>query len=382
MNFKELKYCLGRHWHNIPGWRTKRKIVVFESDDWGSIRMPSKEIYNIMLKKGYPVNCRPFEKFDSLESREDLQALYEVITEIKDKSGKNVIITTNFIMTNPDFERIRQSDFRQFYGENFIETYKKYYGSDEVFKLIQEGILARLIYPQYHGYSHFNYPEWMEALENGAKDEIFCFDHEMVGVPSPEYPEKGNQLMDALHCKNIKHYNEQKEKLIEGVKIFKEIFRYNPVSFIAPVYTWPSDIEYGLSLVGIRYLQGGRFQKEVYSPDGKIRKRKHTLGDRNSFGQYYLVRNVFFEPSIDRNKDWINSSLKAIKAAFFWKKPAIISTHRLNYIGKIHPYNRKKNLELLKGLLNKIILKWPDVEFLTSDQLGLLIEKDYENRNS
>ena len=26
---------------NIPGWSTSRKIVVFESDDWGSIRVRS-----------------------------------------------------------------------------------------------------------------------------------------------------------------------------------------------------------------------------------------------------------------------------------------------------------------------------------------------------
>ena len=29
---------------NIPGWRTNRHIVVIESDDWGSIRMPSCEV--------------------------------------------------------------------------------------------------------------------------------------------------------------------------------------------------------------------------------------------------------------------------------------------------------------------------------------------------
>lgn len=32
---------------NIPGWRTNRKVVVIESDAWGSIRMHSKEVYVI-----------------------------------------------------------------------------------------------------------------------------------------------------------------------------------------------------------------------------------------------------------------------------------------------------------------------------------------------
>lgn len=33
-----------KNFSNLPGWRTNRKIVVIESDDWGSIRMPSLTI--------------------------------------------------------------------------------------------------------------------------------------------------------------------------------------------------------------------------------------------------------------------------------------------------------------------------------------------------
>ena len=40
-----LKQTITHNLLNIPGWRTKRHIVVIESDDWGSIRMPSKDVY-------------------------------------------------------------------------------------------------------------------------------------------------------------------------------------------------------------------------------------------------------------------------------------------------------------------------------------------------
>ena len=39
---------------NVLAYKTNRKIVVFESDDWGSIRMPSKLAYSNLL------NCRLF----------------------------------------------------------------------------------------------------------------------------------------------------------------------------------------------------------------------------------------------------------------------------------------------------------------------------------
>lgn len=45
--FDLLKDTAKRHFLNLPGWHTRRKIVVIESDDWGSIRMPSKEVKHI-----------------------------------------------------------------------------------------------------------------------------------------------------------------------------------------------------------------------------------------------------------------------------------------------------------------------------------------------
>ena len=57
---------------NIQGWKTNRKIIVIESDDWGSIRMPSKEVYNKSINNGYKVDLNPYERYDSLASEEDL----------------------------------------------------------------------------------------------------------------------------------------------------------------------------------------------------------------------------------------------------------------------------------------------------------------------
>jgi hypothetical protein len=47
--------------------------------------------------------------------------------------------------------------------------------------------------------------------------------------------------------------------------------------------------------------------------------------------------------------------------------------HRLNFIGFISPSNRNKNLPKFKSLLEQILKKWPDTEFMTSSQLGELI---------
>ena len=45
-------------------------------------------------------------------------------------------------------------------------------------------------------------------------------------------------------------------------------------------------------------------------------------------------------------------------------------------MGFIDQKNRAKNIKLLATLLSMILKKWPDVEFMSSDELGYLIEKD------
>jgi hypothetical protein len=45
----------------------------------------------------------------------------------------------------------------------------------------------------------------------------------------------------------------------------------------------------------------------------------------------------------------------------------------VNYTGTLHPENRENGLKKLDLLLNNIIKKWPDVEFITSADLADII---------
>ena len=53
----------------MRGFHTKRKLVVFESDDWGSIRMPSKFVLENLKALGDAPEQDPFLRNDSLEAR-------------------------------------------------------------------------------------------------------------------------------------------------------------------------------------------------------------------------------------------------------------------------------------------------------------------------
>ena len=99
-------------------------------------------------------------------------------------------------------------------------------------------------------------------------------------------------------------------------------------------------------------------------------------GKVNADGLIDIVRNVFFEPTLQKDNNTENRVISEIRNAFIMKKPAVICSHRVNYIGYIDERNRDANLVLFKNILRKIVQLWPDVEFMTSDKLGQLIKSE------
>jgi hypothetical protein len=69
------------------------------------------------------------------------------------------------------------------------------------------------------------------------------------------------------------------------------------------------------------------------------------------------------------SKNWVDSCLAQIQTAFLFSKPAVICSHRINFIGFINEKNRVRGLQDLDNLLKKIVKKWPDVIFISTDQL-------------
>jgi hypothetical protein len=108
--------------------------------------------------------------------------------------------------------------------------------------------------------------------------------------------------------------------------------------------------------------------------DGKPKIKYHYTGQKNKLNQVYTVRNVLFEPFENENLDWVNQAMNDINNSFLWGKPAIISTHRINYVSQMSIKHRDKNLKMLNQLLKQILIRWPEVEFMSSDELYKIIK--------
>lgn len=363
-----LKSEVSRNLLNVPGWRTRRKLVLIESDDWGSIRMPSSEVYRKFIDRGFDIAGSDYNRIDTLESNEDLEMLFEVLRSHKDSRGNAPVITANCVMGNPDFPKIRESDFNTYHVEPVTETLLRYPGRDRVEELWKQGFSAGLFHPQFHGREHVNVVRWMDALKEKSEGMMFTFDHETTFSGDGDY-----NFMEVLDYNSPADLHQMKEGLARGLDMFEDVFGFRSLSFIPPCYTWNSEVEETLNEGGVRYIQGLVKQLIPTGSFGNYKSKLHFLGNRNAFGQYFLIRNAFFEPALSHKSDPVGEAMKRIHLAFRWNKPAIIGSHRINFMGSLDAKNRKDNLQMLDLLLKNILKRWPDVEFISSDKLGDLI---------
>ena len=368
------KAILLKNLSNIPGWRTKRKLILFESDDWGSIRMPSLRAFAELQKAGIDLLSDEgylYNRFDSLATAEDLASLFEVLKSVKDGSGRPVVFTPESVVANPDFERIQQSDFKEYYYEPFTETLKSYPACENSFDLWKEGIRQRLFVPQFHGREHLNVKVWMRALQERVSPAISAFDNRMWGITTAGDPRIGLEFQAAFDYLDPDDLVYHREVIETGLDLFEELFGYRASYFVPSNGLLSKSLEPVCCDAGIRLLSVSKMHM-VPEGNGKMGKSLHWMGQSNGNGLRYLTRNCFFEP-VEPGRDWVASCLGDISAAFRWNKPALISSHRVNYIGALHKENRKSGLKQLSLLLKQIINLWPDAEFITSAELGEII---------
>jgi hypothetical protein len=372
-----IRKTLAKNYVNFRGWSSSRKIVVIESDDWGSIRMPSKEVYEKMRAAGVQVDNNYFTAYDCLESKDDLEVLFELLSSYIDINGNHPVITANAVVANPDFKRIQQTGKTEYHYELITDTYNRYPNHNGTFELWKnEGIKNRLLWPQFHGREHLNVKKWMKAINSEKENERLAFENEvLLGVG-------GGNNRDYNYMAAFEYSNEAEQKEIEaitadGLNIFNKLFGFGSESFVASCSVRGDHLDTVLKQNGVLYHQCGQ---QFIPENGGLKMINRYWGDQNRQGQLYWRRNVTFEPSRDSKTDIINNSLNEINVAFRWGKPAVINSHRVNFSGGIVKENRDNTIKLLKTLLDKIVSKWPDVEFMTSDQLGQYMTETKNNQ--
>ena len=296
--------------------------------------------------------------------------MFDTLYSVKGADGSPAKFTLDTVVSNPDFSKIKDSGYREMHTETLFQTAEKYPNHDRVEHLYKEGISKGLIKPQFHGLQHIHANNWLNALASGETAVLDAFDEEMITVHQHNKTRCSEFYLDAWAMHTNQDIKNISEELTEGLKLFESLFGFRSVSAIPPCFKMTEDVLAVLSETDVNHIQAALYQQSI---DDSSRKRHYT-GEKNQFGQFYTVRNVNFEPSLMPNKDWISEVLQDVYWAFFWGKPAIINTHRLNFVGSLSEKNRDQNLKLLREILKRITQRWPEAEFVTSNRLGEVFE--------
>jgi len=368
-----MKQTLLNNLKNIYGWKTKRKIVVISVDDYGNVRLDSKKARDKMDKAGLKILSR-FDAFDTIETREDLELLYETLSFVKDKNNKPAVFTPFALPCNINFEAMAEDGHKKYIYELLPETYQKLSARDEqayggTWKLWREGINKGLMKPQFHGREHLNIKVFEEKLNQKDHEVITALQNRAyTSISNSGY--KTINYTAAFDFWNIKENESFKNIIEDGLNQFEKVYGYKSSHFMPPTSKIHKSLFPVLKENGIKFIDTNLIHKQ-HQGFGKFKTTLNYTGKINNSKQFFFVRNVVFEPT--SNSSSVNIALNQIEAAFKWNRPAIISSHRVNFCGHIDPKNRETGINALKELLKKIVQKWPDVEFMSSVELGELI---------
>lgn len=365
---------------NAIGWKTNRKVVVFSVDDYGNVRLNSKEARANMDAAGMKIYSR-FDALDTLETKQDLEQLFEVLSSVKDKNGNPAVFTPFALPCNINFEQMESEDYKQFHFETLPETYQKlaqqqpeaYTGA---WNLWQEGIRKGYLKPQFHGREHLNLHVFNDKLKKRDSELLTALKNKSyTSISDDDYPTMS--AFAAFDFWDVKENESLSPMVEEGLQLFEKVYGYQSNYCTPPVYNIHQSLFKTLRENGIKFIDLGLVRKE-HQGLNQYKKSINYIG-KNIEGLSVMVRNIVFEPTEDRGIDWVDFTLKQIETAFRWNKPAIISSHRVNFCGHIDPKNREQGLATLKKLLEAIVQKWPDVEFMSADEMAETIAKSKQS---
>ncbi|TCP58773.1 hypothetical protein EV663_11739 [Rhodovulum bhavnagarense] len=353
------------------GWSSDEKLLVLNVDDYGNVRLASAraraELEARITGFGGYMDC-----FDALETREDLEALFEVLEGVRDCAGEPAVMTAYALSANPDFERIRAE--RVYSYEPLPTTFARCAAQapaayEGAWSLWRDGERAGIFRPQFHGREHVNVALIETKLAQGHADlEANLALESMAGLSGVEEM-PGVGFTHAFGGDNPNQLDRQREILRDGVKLFESVFGFTSKTFTPPAQKLPRALVNDLRPMGILTLDRPFIQRPAHGRFPRLPRLSFPTAPQK-WQPGCIVRTVSFEPGQGSYSDPIGHALRQIEQAFRWRKPAVVSSHRVNFAGHIDPENRRKGLRALEELLHRIVATWPDVRFIGADDLA------------
>jgi hypothetical protein len=355
-------------------WR-RLKAVVIESDDWGLCAWSPDEHGWRVLADTPAFRGATGRRYggSTLESAEDVRLLTETLAEFRGGDGFPPVLQANTVMAAPVFERLQPPlfEFTELPISEPVNASPRWNrpGLDSAIDVYRE---AGLWWPELHGLHHLPETAWVAALRRGTADarraheqhSIVCQAVEASGEYDPSEPR-----------------DPRRQRLGRAVERFQNRFGRLPSSLCPPDYRWDDALEIDAQALGLTTIQG--LPEQLGHRFARLRRL--TLRHRwpNRRGQrFYLPPRIAFEPhhwEPGEQPSALQSMLRAARWAWSRGQPAIVSTHRLNYV-HLQPGRAAAGRAALRELLSRLVED--GAVFLTDDEVRCLEERNWSVRET
>jgi len=255
----------------VARWREpvlRRPVLVIESDDWGA---------------------GPPNQADALAQ------LSALLQRVCDRNGRPAVMTLGVVLEVPDGPRIAADGCSEYHAMPLASPRFK-----AVRAAMQAGIEAGVFAPQLHGQCHY----WPAALLAVAQKDATVRD--WLTAPEPAATETlpshlQSRWVDASILPSRALPNESIEQAVAAeAAAYRAVFGRAPQVAVATTFVWNEAVEAAWAQAGIDVVVTPGRRATCRNAAGAPACADATMltGDRSRAGQTYLVRDVYFEPSL------------------------------------------------------------------------------------
>lgn len=306
-------------------WRRMRAVAI-ESDDWGLQGfVPGAGAWAGVDRAAIAPGSFPEVYWQStLEDSAAVADLCAVLASHRGRDGLPAVFQPNYVMSGMGW----RPDHAEGLWHRFdLPDLDPHYRRPGLWHAVGLGIQAGVWYPEFHAAFHYDPQRRLESALEG---------------PHPRRAtERGIMLFPGSEkARELGPWRSQKElgaELDHSLVVFSHLFGRLPDSIIAPDYTWSARNETIWSERNLRIIQGKREQRNPQwggGTKGRLAKLLERSFDRVRHpDRAYLERNCRLEPAQARDaKQVVQDCLAATRRAWARGEPAIVETHRVNFV--------------------------------------------------
>jgi len=320
-------------------WREpvlRHPVLVIESDDWGA---------------------GPLAQADALIR------LSDTLQRIRDSSGHPAVMTLGVVLEVPDGARIAASNCTEYHALSLADS-----RFDAVRAAIRDGIQAGVFAPQLHGQCHY----WPPALMAAAQGNPTVRDWLTAAEPAATENLPSSLQSRWVDASTLPSRALTPDAICQAAAaeagVYQAVFGSVPQVAVATTFVWNDAVEAAWAQIGVEaVITPGRRAtcRNAAGQPGCVDATMLT-GERSLAGQTYLVRDVYFEPTLDHAPQRLADGLQART----WQRRAcLVETHRFNFMQALDA-----SLAALETGLRDALAACPDLRFAAPLELARAIQ--------